>query len=63
MSQAGGGSAAPRRAPWRRSDYFDLGVIGVTHGLSDGFNNMLVPVLALIVADFRLSPVEALRYA
>ncbi|OGL58609.1 MAG: hypothetical protein A3J27_14620 [Candidatus Tectomicrobia bacterium RIFCSPLOWO2_12_FULL_69_37] len=59
MSQAGGGSAAPRRAPWRRSDYFDLGVIGVTHGLSDGFNNMLVPVLALIVADFRLSPVEA----
>lgn len=59
MTRAGEGSAAPLRAPWRAGDYFDLGVISITHGLSDGFNNMLVPVLALIVADLKLSPVEA----
>jgi len=47
------------RVPWRRGDYLDLGVISITHGLSDGFNNMLVPVLALIVADLSLSPIEA----
>ncbi len=52
-----GGEAAP--APWRRSDYFDLTLIGSTHALSDGFSNMLVPVLALIVADLDLSLVEA----
>ncbi|MEK6710765.1 MAG: MFS transporter [Nitrospinota bacterium] len=54
-----GGEAGPQRAPWGAWDYFDLGVISVTHGLSDGFNNMLVPVLALIVVDLKLSPVEA----
>jgi MFS family permease len=52
-----GGEAAP--APWRRMDYFDLTLIGSTHALSDGFSNMLVPVLALIVADLGLSTVEA----
>ncbi len=43
---------------WRLGDYFDLSVIGLTHGLSDGFSNMLVPVLALIVMDLDLSPFE-----
>ncbi len=50
---------APPRTPWGRGDYADLIIIGSTHGLSDGFSNMLVPVLALIVADLKLSPVEA----
>jgi FSR family fosmidomycin resistance protein-like MFS transporter len=44
---------------WGRRDYFDLTVIGAAHGFSDGFANMLVPVLALIVADMGLSAVEA----
>ncbi len=52
--------SAPRGpAPWGRRDYFDLTLIGSAHGLSDGFSNMLVPVLALIVADLGLSTVEA----
>ncbi len=40
-------------------DYFDLTVIGSAHALSDGFSNMLVPVLALIVVDLGLSNAEA----
>ena len=47
-----------QKPAWRFSDYFDLSVIGLTHGLSDGFSNMLVPVLALIVMDLDLSPFE-----
>ena len=47
-----------QKQPWRLGDYFDLSVIGLTHGLSDGFSNMLVPVLALIVMDLGLSPFE-----
>jgi len=43
----------------RLSDYFDLTVIGSTHGMSDGFGNLLVPVLALIVADLGLSTFKA----
>jgi DHA1 family L-arabinose/isopropyl-beta-D-thiogalactopyranoside export protein-like MFS transporter len=43
----------------RFSDYFDLIVIGLTHGVSDGFANLLVPVLALIVADLGLSTFQA----
>ncbi len=39
----------------RGIDYFDLSIIGTTHGLSDGFSNLLLPVLALIVADLGLS--------
>ncbi|MCY3822490.1 MAG: MFS transporter [Nitrospinae bacterium] len=50
-------SRAEKQA-WRPGDYFDLSVIGLTHGLSDGFSNMLVPVLALIVVDLGLSPFE-----
>ncbi|MBT3272662.1 MAG: MFS transporter [Spirochaetales bacterium] len=40
----------------RMKDYFDLALIGSTHGLSDGFSSLLVPVLILIVAEFNLSP-------
>lgn len=48
-----------RKTAWRPGDYFDLGLIGATHGLSDGFSNMLVPALALIIADVGLSPFQA----
>ena len=41
---------------WR--DYLDLGLIGSAHGLSDGFSSLLVPVLALIVAELELSTVR-----
>ncbi|MEZ4861533.1 MAG: MFS transporter [Caldilineaceae bacterium] len=44
---------------WRIQDYMDLNLIGATHGLSDGFAKLLVPVLALIVADLKLSVFEA----
>ncbi|MEZ4707563.1 MAG: MFS transporter [Caldilineaceae bacterium] len=43
----------------RWQDYFDLGVIGLTHGLSDGFSSLLKPVLALIVVDLGLSTFDA----
>ncbi len=42
-----------------RKAYFDLGIISVSHGFSDGFNGLLAPVLALIVAEFGLSEFEA----
>ena len=48
-----------QKPTWGFSDYFDLSVIGMTHGLSDGFSGMLVPVLALIIMDLELSPFEA----
>ncbi|MYA96684.1 MAG: MFS transporter [Nitrospinae bacterium] len=47
-----------QKPSWKLGDYFDLSIIGMTHGLSDGFSNMLVPVLALIVLDLGLSPFE-----
>lgn len=43
----------------RWKDYFDLGIIGSTHGLSDGFASLLKPVLALIVVDLGLSTFDA----
>ncbi len=43
----------------RRIDFFDLSLIGTTHGLSDGFSSLLIPVLALIVADLGLSASRA----
>lgn len=53
-------SKAPTaRVRWRFQDYLDLNIIGATHGLSDGFAKLLVPVLALIVADLGLSVFEA----
>jgi MFS family permease len=47
------------RAAWRFRDWFDLVAMASTHGLSDSYDNLLVPVLALIVADLGLSPLEA----
>ncbi len=44
---------------WRQRDYIDLSVITITHGLSDGFASLLVPVLALIVVDLGLSTFQA----
>jgi MFS family permease len=44
---------------WRFQDHLDLNLIGATHGLSDGYAKLLVPVLALIVADLGLSLFEA----
>lgn len=40
----------------RGRDYLDLALIGSTHGLSDGFASLLVPVLILIVSELGLSP-------
>lgn len=59
MTDAGVAGPSAKLAPWSLKDYFDLAVIGSAHALSDGFANLLVPVLALIVVDLGLSPVEA----
>ena len=48
-----------RKRTLRGIDYIDLSVIGATHGLSDGFSSLLVPVLALIVAELGLSASRA----
>lgn len=52
-------AAQTAKVRWRFQDYLDLNLIGATHGLSDGFAKLLVPVLALIVADLGLSVFEA----
>lgn len=52
-------SSESQPTSWRKADYLDLGVIGATHGLSDGFSGMLKPLLALIVVDLGLSTFEA----
>ena len=44
---------------WRVRDYFDLSVIGATHGLSDGFSGLLKPILGLIVVELGLSTFDA----
>lgn len=49
----------PMKPRWRLRDYLDLNLIGATHGLSDGFAKLLVPVLALIVADLQLTVFQA----
>jgi MFS family permease len=43
----------------KRIDYLDLSLIGSTHGLSDGFSSLLIPVLALIVVDLGLTASRA----
>ena len=48
-----------KKPVWTFRDYFDLGVIGTTHGLSDGFAGLLKPVLVLIVLDLGLSTFQA----
>ncbi len=40
---------------FQKADYFDLGIMTLTHGLSDGYANLLLPVLTLIVAELSLS--------
>tara|TARA_B100000029_G_scaffold3656_1_gene4337 strand:- start:752 stop:1936 length:1185 start_codon:yes stop_codon:yes gene_type:complete len=44
---------------WRFRDTFDLALMSSAHGMSDGYSNLMVPVLVLIVAEFSLSPVES----
>tara|TARA_Y100001960_G_C14746863_1_gene866129 strand:+ start:215 stop:1399 length:1185 start_codon:yes stop_codon:yes gene_type:complete len=44
---------------WKLRDSFDLGLISSAHGMSDGFSNLMVPVLVLIVAEFSLTPVQS----
>lgn len=39
--------------------WFDLLLIGVAHGFSDSFASLVVPVMALIVEDLRLSDLQA----
>ena len=48
--------ARSRLGKW---DIVDLGIIGSTHGLSDGYAGLLKPVLALIVADLSLTTFQA----
>lgn len=43
---------------WKKIDLFDLGIMTFTHGLSDGYANLLLPVLTLIVAELSLSKVD-----
>lgn len=42
----------------RWSDIVDLALIGSAHAMSDGFSNLLVPVVALIAADLSLSDIN-----
>ena len=44
---------------WRAGDIFDLSVMGATHGISDGYSSLLVPILAMIVLDMGLTTFEA----
>jgi MFS family permease len=46
------------RQRFRSRDFFDLLLIGFAHSFSDGYTNLLVPVLVLIVSDFGLSDVQ-----
>lgn len=48
-----------KKPTWRVQDYFDLGVIGATHGLSDGFSGLLKPILVLVVLDLGLTTFQA----
>jgi MFS family permease len=52
-------SATPKTLSWRLRDSLDLALIATAHGLSDGFDALLVPVLPLIVGELGLSTVEA----
>ncbi len=47
------------KTSWSFQEYFDLLVIGATHGLSDGFSGLLKPILILIVLDLGLSNFQA----
>ena len=66
MSEVGGPRGKVRRGPAKKrvkprtrfGDAADLALIGSSHAMSDGFSNMLVSVLALIVADLSLSETQ-----
>ena len=51
--------ASVKKSSWHFQDYFDLGVIGTTHGLSDGFAGLLKPILVLMVLDLGLTTFQA----
>lgn len=53
------GAHAPAKPRWRLADVFDLSVMGATHGISDGYSSLLVPILAMIVVDMGLTTFEA----
>ena len=48
-----------KKPTWNIQDIFDLGVIGATHGLSDGFSGLLKPILVLIILDLGLTTFQA----
>jgi len=52
-------NAISQTQPWRLRDSLDLALIATAHGLSDGFDDVLVPVLPLIVGELGLSTVQA----
>ncbi|MBT3266378.1 MFS transporter [Candidatus Poribacteria bacterium] len=47
------------KARWRFADVFDLSVMGATHGISDGYSSLLVPILAMVVLDLGLTTFQA----
>lgn len=49
----------PKITKRRARDFFDLILIGATHGLSDGYAGMLKPILILIVLDLGLTKFQA----
>jgi MFS family permease len=58
-SQGSSLSTSSQTLSWRFRDTLDLTLIAAAHGLSDGFDDVLVPVLPLIVTELGLSTVEA----
>ena len=52
-------NTSPQTGSWSLRDSLDLALIAIAHGLSDGFDDVLVPVLPLIVGELGLSTVEA----
>ncbi|MFQ5896088.1 MAG: MFS transporter, partial [Nitrospinota bacterium] len=42
-----------------RVNIFDLGLISAAHGVSDGYTNLILPLLPLVVAEFGLDPFGA----
>ena len=52
-------STSTQTLSWSLRDTLDLALIATAHGISDGFDDVLVPVLPLIVGELGLSTVEA----
>jgi MFS family permease len=51
-------AARAGRAPRSLRDYLDLLLMGLSHSFSDGFTNLLVPVMPLIVVDLGITDVQ-----